>query len=205
MIPKTTGTYFGQSRSVGKIYTIVGNGTGSFAGDGNVATNGSIRAPQGLAFDAIGNLYFADSSNNRIRMMPKTTGTYYGQSMTANYLYTIAGNGTGAYGGDGTLATSGSLRVPIGLTFDNYGHLLIADGTNQRIRMVTGSTGSAYGQSVTAGYLYTIAGNGTQSFAGDSGQAISAQFNNPSHLAYSTTTGRLYVADLANHRIRILR
>lgn len=68
-------------------------------------------SPGGVAVDVSGNVYIADFNNHRIRFVPRTTGTYFAQSMTANYMYTIAGNGIGI-GGDGGIATSAQLRYP---------------------------------------------------------------------------------------------
>ncbi len=99
--------------------------------------DGDIYRPYGVNLDAEGNLYIADTSNNRIRFIPRTSGTYWGQTMTANFIYTIAGNGTDGYGDDDVSATGGDgdLYEPSGVSLDAGGNLYIADTSNHRIRV----------------------------------------------------------------------
>ena len=100
------------------IYTIAGNGTGGYLADNVAATSTGIYNPFGVSVDASGNVYIADYSNHRIRFIPKTGGTYFGQAMTANYIYTIAGNGTGGYLADNVAATSTRINSPFGVSVD---------------------------------------------------------------------------------------
>ncbi len=202
LVPKTTGTYFGQSMTANKMYTIAGNGTWASSGDGSAATSGSIASTSGVALDSSGNVYISDQDGHRIRMVPKTTGTYFGQSMTANSIYTIAGNGSHTLG-DGGLATSGGLFWPEGLTVDTSGNVFIADQGDNRVRMIPKTSGTYFGQSMTANYIYTVAGNGTATFAGDAGAATSASLNTVQGVA-TDSAGNLYIADRLNNRIRMV-
>jgi hypothetical protein len=91
-----------------------------------------------VAVDAAGNLVIADTFNDRVRVVAASTGSFYGQSMTTGDIYTVAGDGTAGFSGDGGPATSAELDVPNGVAVDASGDLLIADPGNQRVRMVAG-------------------------------------------------------------------
>ena len=112
-------------------------------------------------------------------MVAEGTGTFYGQSMTAGDIYIVAGNGTPGLSGDGGPATSAQLSNPGQVAADGSGNLVVADVGNNRIRVVAGTTGTFYGQSMTAGDIYTVAGNGTATFSGDKGAATSADLGRP--------------------------
>jgi sugar lactone lactonase YvrE len=121
--------------SKGVITTVAGNGMPDYSGDGGAATKASLGYLHRLAFDAFGNLYIADSSNNRIRkvdingIIATVAGNGYG-STTAD----VSGGGT--YSGDGGAATSASLNYPFAVASDAFGRLYIADSSNHRIREV---------------------------------------------------------------------
>lgn len=167
--------------SNGRISTIAGNGTAGYSGDGGAATSGEIQYPQGIVLDASGNIYIADTQNNRIRVVSAANG----------HISTIAGNGTGGYSGDGGLATSGQLNTPQGVALDSSGNIFIADTSNNIIREVSALTGK----------ISTVAGNGTPGYTGDGGLATSAQLNQPYSVAIDTN-GNLYIVDGNNSVIR---
>ena len=117
-----------------------------------------------ISLHHLGNIYIADSSNNRIRKVAISTGI----------ISTIAGNGgTGSYSGDNGAATSATLYYPYGVGLDTAGNVYIADTSNHRIRKVTISTG----------IITTFAGTGTESYGGDNGPATSATLNYPRGVA----------------------
>ena len=130
--------------------------------------------PEGVFVDGSGNVVIADTGNNRIRVVADTTGTFYGQSMTAGDIYTVAGGGTGGLGQGGP-ATSAQLTGPWDVTLDSSGNLVITDTGDSLVRVVAETTGPFYSQSMTAGDIYTVAGDGTGGFAGDGGPASSAE------------------------------
>jgi hypothetical protein len=201
VVAASTGTAYGQTMTAGDIYTIAGNGTQGFSGDGGPAVDAGLDAPSGMTVDRTGNLLFADANNSRIRAVAESTGTYYGQTMTAGDIYTIAGNGTQGFSGDGGPATAAELLVPSSVAVDGTGDLVIADTINNRIRVVAASTGTYYGQAMTAGDIYTIAGNGTAGFSGDGGPASTAELDAPTAVAVDGA-GNLVFADSSNNRIR---
>jgi hypothetical protein len=101
----------------GIITTVAGNGAPGYSGDNGAATSASLNYPYGIAVDSAGNIYIADSLNNRIRKVAAGTGI----------ITTVAGNGTGGYSGDNGAATSASLNMPVGVAVDSAGNIYIAD------------------------------------------------------------------------------
>src|SRR6266480_1561147 len=165
--------------ATGIITTVAGNGNPSFAGEGGAATSAGVYVPTGVALDVSGNLYIADYGNQRIRKVDAASGI----------ITTVAGNGSSAFAGDGSAATSASLNSPAGVALDASGNLYIADPNNNRIRKVAAATG----------IITTVAGGGSS--LGDGGAATSASLYDPTALTLDAS-GNLYIADQNNHRIR---
>jgi hypothetical protein len=203
VVAAQSGTFYGRPMTAGDIYTVAGNGNMMFAGDNGRALNAELGDPGGVAVDAPGNLVIADSGNNRIRVVAAQSGTFYGRAMTARDIYTVGGNGTEGFAGDGGLATSAELSGPGGVAVDGPGNLVIADTGNQRIRVVAGSTATFYGQAMTVGHIYTVAGDGTQGFAGDGAPATGAELSGPAAVAVDGS-GNLVIADAGNQRVRVV-
>src|SRR5262249_38928142 len=202
VLPALAGRSHGQGMAPKAIYTVAGAGTSGYAGGGGPPTAAELSAPGGLAVDGPGNLVISDTGNNVIRVVAGTTGTFYGQAMTAGGIYTVAGNGTAGFSGDNGPGTSAGLRGPGQATADGSGNLVAADFGNDRIRVVAGTTGTFYGQAMTAGNIYTVAGNGTAGFSGDGGPATAAGLG-----AQGVTVDasqNLVLADTANQRVRVV-
>jgi len=170
--------------ATGHISTVAGTGTCTYSGDGGLATSAAIHNPSSaIVFDSLGNWYFADQYNYRIREVNASTGI----------ITTVAGNGTAGYSGDGAAATSAEINGPSGVALDSSGNIYISDGADQVIRKVTVSTGN----------ISTIAGTGTSGYSGDGGPAIYAQINNSGGLTVDPA-GNIYFADSNNNRIRVV-
>jgi hypothetical protein len=122
----------------GIITTVAGNGISAFGGDGGPAIRASLSFPDSVAVDVVGNLYIADSSNNRIRRVDVN-----------GIITTVAGNGTIGFSGDGGQAKKAELNLPVDVVVDASGDLYIADSNNNRIRKID-----------TNGIITTIAGSG---------------------------------------------
>jgi ribulose-5-phosphate 4-epimerase/fuculose-1-phosphate aldolase len=193
VVAASTGTFYGQPMTAGDIYTVAGTGNLVFSGDGGPATRAEMDFPGGVAAGGASTLAIADSLNQRIRVVPASTGSFYGQAMTARHIYSVAGNGTKGFSGDGGPATAAELNEPFGVALDRAGNVVIADTGNQRIRVVAASTGTFYGQVMTAGNIYTVAGNGTEGCSGDGGPATSAEFSYPRGVA-ADGAGNLVIA-----------
>src|SRR6185312_7269593 len=148
----------------------VGMVTG-YGGDGGLATRARLGLLGGLALDQHQNVLVADNLNNRVRMIAAISGAFYGIVMIAGDIYTVAGNGSYGYGGDGGPATSAELRHPQGVSVEGAGNLLISDTLNSRVRLVAATSGTYYGEAVAAGDVATVAGSGRGGFLGDSGPA----------------------------------
>jgi sugar lactone lactonase YvrE len=158
--------------SDGTITTVAGTGQAGFSNDGKQGTVAQLRFPEGVITDGAGNVYIADSGNNRIRKLT-----------TAGVLTTIVGDGTQGFAGDGGPATKAKLSRPIGMALAGDGSLYFADAGNRRIRVVAPD-----------GTIRTIAGNGTNAYAGDGGPALLAGFGRPTWVALDAK-GNLYVSD----------
>jgi hypothetical protein len=202
VVPVTTGTFFGQPMTAGDIYTIAGNGSPTFSGDRGAAAAAQLSAPEGVAVDGAGNFVVADTGNNRIRVLAQSTGTFYGQPMTAGDIYTVAGHGRKGSPGDGGPATAAVLGQPAGVTVDTAGNLVIADTGSDRIRVAAASTGTFYGQPMTAGDIYTVAGTGQPGSIGDGGPATAARLDLPRTVMFDGA-GNMVIADTGSDRIRV--
>ena len=124
--------------TAGDIYTVAGNGTEGFSGNGGPAIKAELYRPGGVRVDKAGNLVIADTYNNRVRVVAASTGTFYGRPMTAGDIYTVAGNETRATGNGGP-AVKAAIRFPAGSAFDHSGNLVIAGGYgDNRIPVVAG-------------------------------------------------------------------
>ena len=165
----------------GTITTVAGGGAlaPSLTGDSGPAVNALLNQPRAIIFDPAGNLYIADSGNNRVRKVG-----------TDGIITTIAGNGTPGNAGDGGLAINAQLNNPNGLALDPVGNLYIADAYNFKVRRVDPS-----------GVITTYAGTGLSGSGGDGGPASGATLRQPYALA-EDAAGNLYISDFSGQAIR---
>jgi len=162
-----------------RIGTLAGTGVAGSAGDGGPAAAAQLNVPQGLAVDSEGNVYVADTLNNRVRRVdPKGTIT------------TVAGTGEAGYDGDGKPGPEARLHLPTGLAIGFGGALLIADTGNNVVRQLGPDQ-----------VIRTVVGTGEAGYRGDGGPANYAVLHSPSGLAFDQE-GNLYVADSLNQRVR---
>jgi len=164
----------------GIITTVAGNGTGGYLSDGGPATATELQYPADVALDTSGNMYIADTNNNRIRKVDHQTGL----------ISTFAGTGTATYSGDNGPANLAAVNAPGALTVDTVGNVYIYDTSNCRIRKVD-----------LSGTITTVAGNGTNGYSGDNGPATSARISMGYGLAVNAM-GDIFISDGGNVRIR---
>jgi len=182
------------------------NGNGGHSGDGGPATSASLNSPEGVAVDASGNVYIADTSNARIRCVVVVASGCLGSSLPVGSITTVAGTGvscqpTGSTCGDGGAANSAHLSGPAGVFVDSLGNLFIADTFDSKIRCVVVTAGGCFSSALPVGSITTVAGTGTSGYSGDGAAATSAELNLPAGL-YVDGIGNLYIADTDNSVIR---
>jgi sugar lactone lactonase YvrE len=167
----------------GVITTVAGTGTAGFTGDGGAAASAELNNPIGVGLDAAGNLYVADSFNERVRKIDLN-----------GIITTAAGNGTSGYSGDGGAATSAEMSFPTAVRADAAGNLYIGDGDNSVVRKVD-----------VTGKITTIAGDAEEGCGdnGDGGPATSAQLSFPAYLSIDAA-GELFISDVGNGNVRLV-
>ena len=165
--------------ATGVITTFAGGPVPGFAGDGGPATAALLEDPKGVVAAPSGDVYIADSGNERLRRVDRS-GT----------ITTVAGSGATGFAGDGGPATAAQFDAPRAVALDGAGNLYVADDNNDRVRRID-----------PAGIITTVAGSGTEGFAGDGGPAVAAQLNHPRGVVVDGR-GVLFVVDSMNHRVR---
>jgi sugar lactone lactonase YvrE len=165
----------------GIITTLIGNGEVGCMGGNCPADQAILGGPTDVAVDKAGNVYIADGICHRVRKVD-----------TRGVITVLAGNGNGGFSGDGSPAVQAGLCFPAGVAIDEDGSVYIADKGNNRIRKVD-----------VGGIITTVAGNGKGGSGGDGGLAIKAGLWFPYDVA-TDAAGNIYIADLSNHRIRVV-
>ena len=170
------------TKSTGIITTVAGTGGSGYTGDGGLATAATFYQPYSLAIDSLtGNIFIADTGNNVIRLITKSTGI----------ITTVLGRGQNGPSGSGL----NQLFKPNGICLDNMLRILyIADTSNSRVLSMNLNTA----------VVSMVAGNNTSGFYGDGGNAKVASLQNPSGIAVDPASGNIYIADNYNNRVRMI-
>jgi sugar lactone lactonase YvrE len=179
----------------GRVSTVAGDGRAGYSGDGRLAAFAELNQPNGVAVDAQGNLYIADSANNVIRRVDAKTGII--TTVAGNVAADQANDGLGGFSGDGGPATSAQLNDPQGVAVDGAGDLFIADTFNNAIREVTPDG------TITTVVSAASAGGGIPPAGGESNGAAptASRLNSPYGVAIDQSTDVLYIADTSNSKI----
>jgi sugar lactone lactonase YvrE len=179
----------------GQIVAVAGDGVAGYSGDGHLAAFAQLNQPAGVAVDAKGNLYIADSSNNVIRRVDASSGII--TTVAGDYAADKANDGLGGFSGDGGPATSAQLNDPQGVAVDGAGDLFIADTFNNAIREVT-----------PAGAISTVvnsasANGGIPTAGGESNNVAptASRLNTPYGIAVDQSADVLYIADTHNSQV----
>jgi sugar lactone lactonase YvrE len=167
----------------GIISTVAGSGEEGYGGDGGPATDAMLHTPQRIDLDSQGDLYIADTKNNRVRRVDAASGL----------IETIVGTGEAGYGGDDGPAVEATVDTPRGLALADDGNLYVADSGNHRVRRVN----------LVNGRIYTVVGTGSPGYSGDHGESAEALVQGPRGLTV-TPNYELIIADTANNVIRFV-
>ena len=208
--------------TVGDIFTVAGNHTAGYAGDGTNATTAKLNQPGDVAPDAAGNLLIADQSNHRVRIVAVSgsnpgyplSGCSGACTWTTGFIFTVAGSDHSGYDHDGDVATNAKLNAPGNVALDSFGNVLIGDTGNGAIRVIAVSASNpgyslaghgCGGCTWTPTDIYTVAGGNGTGYGGDGGVATAgaAKLFNP-HGVTTDATGNLLIADQNNARVRIV-
>lgn len=170
-------------RATGIITTIAGLGPddAGYTGDNGPAVDARLNGPTGIAVDAAGNIYIADTNNGVIR------------KISGGIITTVAGNGTVGYSGDNGPATSASFAYMHGIAVDLKGNIYVADTGNSAVRRIDAMTG----------IITTFAGNYGRGYSGDGGPATEAALSDPLDVAVDKA-GNVYIADTGNFVVRLV-
>jgi len=172
----------------GEVRTLVGTGASGYGGDGGKVENATIGGPFGLVIGPDGALYLCEIDNHCVRRIDLKAGT----------ISTVAGTGKPGYAGDGGAATAALCREPYEVRFDRHGDMYFVEMQNHLVRKVDRKTG----------VISTVAGTGMPGFSGDGGPATNAQLKQPHSIIVTAgekmREDKLYIADIQNHRVRVV-
>jgi trimeric autotransporter adhesin len=175
---------------VGDICTLAGTGTAGYNGDDIPAYTAELHHPYGVAADNDGNVYIADSENNRVRCVIGAAGGCGGSAYGAGTITTYAYDGGKTFAGNGGPANLASRPIPLEVALDPAGNLFVGGGAVLDVQRVDAATQM----------VITVAGNGKLGFGGDGGPSTQATLDN---LGLSVDgAGNLLIADTGNNRIR---
>jgi NHL repeat len=166
------------------ITTTVGTGEKGYGGDGGPAAQALLNGPFDVGFDPDGNLFFSDTFNHCIRRVDART----------DVITTLAGCGEPGYSGDGGPAIHARFNEPYGIAVDKSANVYVADRHNHCVRRIDNASD----------VVTTFAGNGVSGYSGDDGPAARAGMVEPNGLALDPGQTRLFIADVADHRVRVV-
>jgi hypothetical protein len=190
----SAGLAFPAAAAAPRPVTVAGTGATGSSGDGGPASAARLDQPSGIAVDASGDLFVADTDNCAVREVPASAGTHYGVAMRAHRIYTVAGVGC--------TEAKGSVGFPTGVAVDASGDLFIADMTGDRVyELPAAGGGRALSASARAARLVAVAGTGHPGYSGNGGPAASATLDDPTAVAVDAA-GDLFIADTSNCVVR---
>jgi hypothetical protein len=212
VVAGSTGTFYSQAMVAGDIYTLIGGGTVNPSVAAGISPQvASLAAPVGVAVDANGNVVMSDANEGSVDVLAEVTGTFWGHPMISGLLYRIGGTNRGGpvtscTTGDARKATADVLGAPAGLDIDPTGNIVVALSGAHCVAVISNASGLYYGQAMSAGRLYPIAGGGNGALA-DHGLALRATLVDPIAVTLDST-GDVIVADASSsgggNRVRVV-
>jgi NHL repeat len=189
------------------VITVAGTGRAGFNGDGLAGTASELDEPTGVAVDAAGDVFIADTANCRVRALPAASTTLFGQAVTAGHLFTVAGTGVCGSEGQGGPVAAAQLWNPVAVAVDSAGDLLVADDGDQSVLLAAARSGTFYSSGIDAGDIGVVVGGtgGYQPYLADGVPAtgVAAELNDPRGIAVGPT-GALFVTDGRMQAIRVV-
>jgi hypothetical protein len=189
------------------VVTVAGTGRAGFNGDGLAGAASELDEPTGVAVDAAGDVFVADTANCRVRVLPAASTTLFGQAVTAGHLFTVAGTGVCGSEGQGGPVAAAQLWNPVAVAVDRAGDLLVADDGDQSVLLAPARGGTFYGTGIGAGDIGVVVGGtgGYQPYLADGVPAtgVAAELNDPRGIAVGPT-GALFVTDGLMQVIRVV-
>lgn len=205
-VPANAVTQWGSSFSADDIYVIAGQAgsAGGHSGDTGAAASALLNLPSGVSLDSSGNLFIADDGNARVQeVAATTTSPFVSGGTSVGHIYTIAGNANGTHGnsGDGGPATSALISANFGVTVDSSGNVYLTDSGNNEIQEVARGGGDQWGQSMSSGDIYTVAGSASGTSGNSGGHpATSGLLGDPSGVGIDPW-GDLFIAQSINNKV----
>ncbi len=190
-----------------QVVTVAGTGTAGFNGDGLAGTASELDQPTGVAVDAAGDLFIADTANCRVRVLPAHEGTVLGRPVSARIMTTVAGTGVCGSAGQGGPISGAQLWNPVAVAVDRSGDLVVADSGDQSVLLASAVGGTFWGTAVGAGDIGVVVG-GTADYGpyladGLAATGETAELNDPRGVAVGPT-GALYVSDGFMQAVRVV-
>jgi sugar lactone lactonase YvrE len=191
-VPILAGVVGTPAEAAVSVGTVAGTGRPGTSGAGGPATAAELDGPTGIAVDAQGDLFVADTGNCGVDEIPAKNGTRYGVAMQAHHLYIVAGgrcgNGAGAVG------------YPTGVAVDASGDVFVASATGERVLVIRPGGRTPLGTTARAGLVTTVAGTGRPGTAGVGGPATEAELDGPTGVTVDAA-GDLFVADTVSCQV----
>ncbi|HXQ61413.1 MAG TPA: hypothetical protein VN796_03715 [Acidimicrobiales bacterium] len=203
-LPNASGRDFGTSVRAGRLASVAGTGVAGTTAGARPARSSRLDDPRGIAVDAAGDLYIADTAACQVDEVPAHNQTRLGVPLAVGHIYPVTGTGVCGSGGDGGRAGAAQLSSPSAVTVDGGGDLLIADEGNSSVREVPATTGTFYGVAIAAGDIGTVTGQDMHTEYLNDGFGASgpvSDVNYPSGLAVDAA-GDLFIADSYDRCIR---
>jgi hypothetical protein len=207
LVAASDGTRYGVPVTRGDVVTVAGTGVCGSSGDGGPALGAELWDPGALAVDPAGDVLVADQGNRSVRVLAASNGTFFGVSLAAGALGTVAGEGSyGPYLVDGlpALGQTAELNFPSVLALGPAGGFYVADGAMHAVRFVAAEATTVFGTRVPAGAMVTVAGARPSGTLDNRVTWVRTRMSLPAGLAV-TSAGALAYADAGTHAVRVIR
>ena len=192
-----------KGRTLDKMYTFAGTDGTDDGPDGALASANAMGEPYGIAFDSYGNMFLADSTNFRVRVVcyaPNAPGACYGKIQ--GYSYHLAGTGSSVDGLDDAVSKTTGIGLPNGIAVDSVGNVYFSDSTFRKVRLICFDLSQSPCSGKVQGNIYNLIGTGVAGDAADNLPALAANLGSLGALTIDTR-GNIFFSDTTNARVRV--